>query len=1063
MILNRQSGAAVGALILLVLASCTDSAVVSPDTAGGPSMAILDGSTGGSGEFYILPPLANGNPSISGEFNPNLLPAMRVCELIGDPGTVCANKPAAAWFPPGSADVGSGQYQISWDTDGPETSRMNANKFYRLEILVADSVMGWIELDPQNPNGPGQSVADAYAFRLGETIPVKFWLSTDVLCLGESFVTECITGAVIDETGGTLALEGEGAKLGVIIFQGGLPGVNADPITVTVERIDPDIYFAATGAKCLPLFDAPQFGDCFRVTTVPELTAPLDIPALVSICLDPGLLDGIDLSLEQQNQLTMVRFNDDGSDAWEALPDAAGDCPIQSASLLRVPSEGLFRYAAMGINALADLVAPEPLAARDIRLGGLTSSFSRFRYALPGQMIPTTGDSTVIQPADSDTLSATINVVDSEGLPVEDAIVHFATIDGTISAADIISDVDGNATVEWVVDRTTPGQKTLTASALGLLSDTVPEHNTAYFFTAASVDLTAIVVGPPANFTQAPTDNLDGTAGESVGDLTITVVDAAGNPISGADVTWDGDGGIVGGDTTGSDGSATGEWTLPTTAGESSVTATVGSQTATFTASGGAGAAVTPSYSLVPASGTAGYSLTDPVVVTLTDQYGNAREGDDVTWTIVLGSGSASAPTGSTASDGSAETFWTLGDAAGVNTLTASVAGFDSTFTVDGVAGAAVQPAGSGSGQTGVVDQQLATVLSVTVTDEFGNPIEGEIVVWSGDGIFQQDTDTTDVGGVATGAWKLGTLSGAQSASASAAGFTVGFTATATPGAATSLAQTGGGTAPVGSAIPLTLTVSDAFGNLRDGDAVTWTVTGGGGSVSGDATTAPDGSAAASWTLGATPGANTATGSVAGLQAMFAATGECFDGWGIANIDGTFGAEWACASSLDFDANISGGSTPATVYWMNDGSNIYMAVRVLQASLDKANSLRIDFDNDGNGSVDAGDDVIGYDADLAVALDMYLDRKCVNRSQSNCGSDDTSFDVGGAVMNDGSYTTYELSHPFGGDANGEDIMKYAGDALGFYLTLRSGNGAQGNTQVPGFRNYYPITIVGVGN
>ncbi len=62
--------------------------------------------------------------------------------------------------------------------------------------------------------------------------------------------------------------------------------------------------------------------------------------------------------------------------------------------------------------------------------------------------------------------------------------------------------------------------------------------------------------------------------------------------------------------------------------------------------------------------------------------------------------------------------------------------------------------------------------------------------------------------------------------------------------------------------------------------------------------------------------------------------------------------------------------------------------------------------------------------------------------------------------NDGSWTTYELRHPLGGDANGQDFIRSAGQPLGFFLTLRVGKGAQGNTQIPGFRDFLNVTIVG---
>jgi hypothetical protein len=70
-----------------------------------------------------------------------------------------------------------------------------------------------------------------------------------------------------------------------------------------------------------------------------------------------------------------------------------------------------------------------------------------------------------------------------------------------------------------------------------------------------------------------------------------------------------------------------------------------------------------------------------------------------------------------------------------------------------------------------------------------------------------------------------------------------------------------------------------------------------------------------------------------------------------------------------------------------------------------------------------------------------------------------SQDGAGDVGNGGGWTTYELSHPLAGSA-GEDFIRSAGQRLGFFLTLRIGKGAQGNTQIPGFRDFREITIVG---
>jgi hypothetical protein len=145
------------------------------------------------------------------------------------------------------------------------------------------------------------------------------------------------------------------------------------------------------------------------------------------------------------------------------------------------------------------------------------------------------------------------------------------------------------------------------------------------------------------------------------------------------------------------------------------------------------------------------------------------------------------------------------------------------------------------------------------------------------------------------------------------------------------------------------------------------------------------------------------------------------------------------------------------VRWQHDGTNLYFLVLVEQSSLDKVNSLRLDFDNELDGPT-ADDDAIGYSPGGGGFIDEYLTDRCINRSQSGCGSTDTvSTDGEGAIGNDGTYTVYELSHPLQGTP-GEDFVLSSGESVGVFLTLRIGNGAQGNTQFPGFRDYEEIII-----
>ncbi|MGH2668635.1 MAG: Ig-like domain-containing protein, partial [bacterium] len=199
----------------------------------------------------------------------------------------------------------------------------------------------------------------------------------------------------------------------------------------------------------------------------------------------------------------------------------------------------------------------------------------------------------------------------------------------------------------------------------------------------------------------------------------------------------------------------------------------------------------------------------------------------------------------------------------------------------------------------------------------------------------------------------------------------------------------------------------------------------------------------------------------------------CSQGFGTASINGVVdAAEWFCAFSEQFTANLPGGATtPATVFWMNDGVNLYLAVRVTRAAADKDNVLRFDFDSDGDdaGVAEAGDDVLEFDAANVFRLDRHLTEKCANNSQSFCGDNDASVtgganNIAAAFSNDGTFSSYELSHPLIGDGariDGTgpaiDFTRAPGQPLGWFLTLAF-KGTQGKTQYPGFRSYRQITV-----
>jgi Kelch motif protein/Big-like domain-containing protein len=194
-----------------------------------------------------------------------------------------------------------------------------------------------------------------------------------------------------------------------------------------------------------------------------------------------------------------------------------------------------------------------------------------------------------------------------------------------------------------------------------------------------------------------------------------------------------------------------------------------------------------------------------------------------------------------------------------------------------------------GDGQQGTVGAPLPIPLIVQAIDSRGRPARRLDVRWqvtSGGGYPEANVTRTDQNGNTFNHWTLGTTAGEpqrMEARVIATNELLGaFNATAVAGPpAQMVAYAGDGqTAERGTnvAIRPAVRVTDQYGNPTSGITVTFTVTSGGGSVSG-ATPTPDASGIAtvgSWTLGATPGANTLAAAASGLSGSpvtFTATG----------------------------------------------------------------------------------------------------------------------------------------------------------------------------------------------
>lgn len=181
----------------------------------------------------------------------------------------------------------------------------------------------------------------------------------------------------------------------------------------------------------------------------------------------------------------------------------------------------------------------------------------------------------------------------------------------------------------------------------------------------------------------------------------------------------------------------------------------------------------------------------------------------------------------------------------------------------------------SGDLQAGIVGLELPTPLCAVVT--LGGSVHGgSSVSWAANsgGSLSIPTTVTNASGVACTAWTLGATTGQQAVTATLTGATgspLTYHATATVGPATDMllvdgdAQTGDINTTLSQ--PLTVKVTDAFGNAIFNQSVSWAVTHGSATVTNASVkTNTSGFSSTTVQLGATPGPITVTASVPGLN-----------------------------------------------------------------------------------------------------------------------------------------------------------------------------------------------------
>jgi Bacterial Ig domain/Bacterial Ig-like domain (group 1) len=408
-------------------------------------------------------------------------------------------------------------------------------------------------------------------------------------------------------------------------------------------------------------------------------------------------------------------------------------------------------------------------------------------------------------------------------------------------------------------------------------------------------DLVLPSEGEPAAITIVQGNGQSGRVGEVLAKpLVVRVRDGVDRPVAGATVVVELDAGSAEPDTisTNADGQGTAQITLGTQPGESngavrvvapeSPVAVEASFTVVAVAASANGLAAVSGDGQ---TGVAGTALADPLVVRVTDAFGNPIEGVAIAWTAG-GGGSVSAPSTTTDAEGLTSVTRTLGPAAGAQTTLASSEGLAGSPVLFNHTATAGNPSGvlivAGDDQSAPPGTTLPVDLVVAVVDADSNPVVGAAVTWvvtGGGGSLDPTTGTTDASGRASTRWTLGAAAGANIAQAIVSG--VGqaeFTATAAAGSAAQILivsgddQTGQAGTALGS--PLVVRVLDAGDNPVSNVPVTWTVQSGGGSVSPpSATTGADGQATTAWTLGAAVGAQRVRAAAPGAGSVqFSAT-----------------------------------------------------------------------------------------------------------------------------------------------------------------------------------------------
>jgi len=447
-------------------------------------------------------------------------------------------------------------------------------------------------------------------------------------------------------------------------------------------------------------------------------------------------------------------------------------------------------------------------------------------------------------------------VVDARGARIASGTLTWRTSDAAIASVDSLNQVQGM----------TPGKATLTAVS-GALQSPLPVE----------------VLAVPASVTVVSGDNQRAPVGKPLASpVTAQIVSRSGRPVPGVRVEFrvlDGQGGsLPAADTSDARGTVHTVWTLGDTPGRQHLgIATEGvSVLPVLTAE----ADPVPGRTRITwlsedRAGQVGDTLSDPVVIRVTDSAGVALADLPTTWSTPDG-GAVVALGSRTDSLGEARARWALGPRAGRQRIQVQVGNARTMPLFTARATAEPGPVSSirvrsGDEQVGTVGEALSRPVIVQATDRQGNAVpQVWISVLPKAGSILDSTARTDSGGQARVRWTLGQTAGVQHLILRLGGPAgdLDLTARARARGAARLSFVPAHSPESGHTVPspLVVEVTDRYGNAVVGQKVRFRASGGTVTLA-SAVTDAKGQAQVRWSPGKKSSKRSLTAEVPGTEA----------------------------------------------------------------------------------------------------------------------------------------------------------------------------------------------------